>query len=765
MKEHNNICLSILIPAYNVEKTIGKALESCYKQNFNENYEIVIVDDGSTDKTLDAITECMSKTNISISVYHQDHSGISNALNYGLSLCNGEFILRMDADDYALEDRLSIQYSYIKSHPNVDLLCNNIVRYHNGEKLNTSEIVNKFITKKDLYDVGYNFIVHPTFCFSKALYNNVVDKFGYFYDGRYNGAEDYELILRLLDNNFSIYIDDKIVLHYNVNDKTYDYQKLQYHLCNKLNYKYDIYNLVNKHIGIYYIATGVYNKSFPDFLVSLNNFFPGVKKTIILLSDQLESYDNYYDELHDISITYKYLKHQPWPLITLFKMTTIYENKGNYDYVFYFNANSIILENNYCWFNPNKLILTCHKDWIGYERDATTFLPAYFDNPNSISYIGKTEYIYVQGAFFGGNAKLVYEMCEVVSEMVVEDLINNIIPKWHDETYLNKYAYIYDYFRNNKLVIDNLLISEIFHDKNNLVDISETQFILLKENVYNTEENNKANKLSKLIPPHYLQPLYNYDDIYEYKDKYPVRKELNININSDKSLICIYISNDLPEAKFNYLYNSILQLDKDEYDVLIYFDSRNLYRERFFELKESVEHKINLHIYCYDVLNLIKQIPHIDNMFNIYEHVSELYVNILYLLGFDFIENISPNKFKYLYIVNENQIESLFNNVNVLNMFNNYINSDLLDISKNIVKLNPDDFNHHEFIKMYNLFKYKNRYRHLMLYPNSIYRLSYRAFMFLHNINNVLKTEPYLYSLPTLLYNYNFSVSDKLKNK
>ena len=81
MKENNNIRLSILIPAYNVEKTIKKALESCYKQNFNENYEIVIVDDGSTDKTLDAITECMSKTNISISVYHQDHSGISNALN------------------------------------------------------------------------------------------------------------------------------------------------------------------------------------------------------------------------------------------------------------------------------------------------------------------------------------------------------------------------------------------------------------------------------------------------------------------------------------------------------------------------------------------------------------------------------------------------------------------------------------------------------------------------------------------------------------
>lgn len=759
--ENTYVCISILIPTYNVEDTIERSLDSCLNQDFSEPYEIVIVDDGSTDKTLEIITRYICNSNISIKVYQKEHAGISDALNYGLSLCSGRYIVRMDADDYMLEDRLSIQYNYIKSHTNIDLLCNNITRYHNNENIGNSEIVDKYITKDDFTKVGYNFIVHPTFFFSKDLYEDIVDKFGYFYNKEYNGAEDYELLLRLLDNNYKVYIDHEIVLHYTVKDKTIDYQKLQYHLCNKLNYKYNTYNIQNKHIGIYYISTGVYNKSFSNFLLSIKNFFPGIKKTIILLSDQLSEYDNYEDNLNNIYINYKYLKHQPWPLITLFKMNTILENKGSYDYAFYFNANSILLESDYSWFDPNKLILSYHKDWFGNNCNTSKFLAPYLDNPNSVSYIGTTNYIYVQGAFFGGNSKLVYEMCESVAEMVQEDLINNIIPRWHDETYLNKYAYIYDYYRDNKLVIDNLLISEIFYNKNNLEGLESTQFILIKENIYNLEENNKADKLSKLIPYHYLQPLYNSDDIYEYKESYPQREELNIDIQSNKSLICIYITNELTEERFNYLCNSILSFNYKGYQILVYFDTRNPFRERFIEFQNSISNKITLYVYYYDILNLVEHIPYIDYMYNIYKYVNYLYVNILYLLGFDFIDNLSTNKFKYLYIIHENQIEEFFDNksnLNSISIFDTYVDSDLLDISKDIIPLSPDDFINHQFIKLFKLFKYKNRYHHLLLYSDSIYRLSYRSFIFLHNVKNVLKLEPYLYSLPTLLQNYNFSI-------
>ena len=108
MTQSDKIYISILIPVYNSKNTIEKSLNSCINQNFDKNYEIVIVDDGSTDNTIDVITNCISKTNIPINIYHQEHLGISQALNKGLQLCKGDYILRMDGDDYMLPDRLTI---------------------------------------------------------------------------------------------------------------------------------------------------------------------------------------------------------------------------------------------------------------------------------------------------------------------------------------------------------------------------------------------------------------------------------------------------------------------------------------------------------------------------------------------------------------------------------------------------------------------------------------------------------------------------------
>ena len=65
-------------------------------------------------------------------------------------------------------------------------------------------------------------------------------------------------------------------------------------------------------------------------------------------------------------------------------------------------------------------------------------------------------------------------MFKCINDMITIDLQNNIIPRYHDETYLNKYNYLYD-----NAYIANVLISEIWNDKNNLFDIDDTQFILL----------------------------------------------------------------------------------------------------------------------------------------------------------------------------------------------------------------------------------------------------------------------------------------------
>lgn len=77
-----------------------------------------------------------------------------------------------------------------------------------------------------------------------------------------------------------------------------------------------------KHLAIYYIATSNYKMGFVHFKKNLGSFYPDFRKTVIILSDGLEKYDN----IVEGNITYKtyHIDHFPWPIITLFKMKYIY---------------------------------------------------------------------------------------------------------------------------------------------------------------------------------------------------------------------------------------------------------------------------------------------------------------------------------------------------------------------------------------------------------------------------------------------------------
>lgn len=88
---------SIIISAYNVEKYIGECIESILSQSY-KNYEILIVDDGSDDKT-GQIVEKYAENEVRIKLYHQQNSGPSRARNTGINKAQGEYMLFMDSDD------------------------------------------------------------------------------------------------------------------------------------------------------------------------------------------------------------------------------------------------------------------------------------------------------------------------------------------------------------------------------------------------------------------------------------------------------------------------------------------------------------------------------------------------------------------------------------------------------------------------------------------------------------------------------------------
>lgn len=111
---------SILIPAFNVDKYIDKCIQSILNQS-HANFEVIIIDDGSTDETL-KICKKYESIDSRIKVFHQLNMGIVETRNRLIKLANGNWVVFIDADDYVKENYLSCFTNYINEFPDADVL-------------------------------------------------------------------------------------------------------------------------------------------------------------------------------------------------------------------------------------------------------------------------------------------------------------------------------------------------------------------------------------------------------------------------------------------------------------------------------------------------------------------------------------------------------------------------------------------------------------------------------------------------------------------
>lgn len=105
--------ITVLMPAYNAAKYIHSAIRSVLDQTFTD-FELLIVDDGSTDDTV-AIIKMFADDRIRL--IQKKHSGIADTLNCGLLEASGDYIARFDADDLCLPSRLEKQFDFLEGHP------------------------------------------------------------------------------------------------------------------------------------------------------------------------------------------------------------------------------------------------------------------------------------------------------------------------------------------------------------------------------------------------------------------------------------------------------------------------------------------------------------------------------------------------------------------------------------------------------------------------------------------------------------------------
>ena len=106
----DNYKVSVIVPVYNAEEYIGATLDSIINQDFN-SYEVLVIDDGSTDSSPEIINEKLVKSTVDYKIIRQENSGVSSARNRGIEEAIGEYLVFIDADDYVTGNHLSELYN------------------------------------------------------------------------------------------------------------------------------------------------------------------------------------------------------------------------------------------------------------------------------------------------------------------------------------------------------------------------------------------------------------------------------------------------------------------------------------------------------------------------------------------------------------------------------------------------------------------------------------------------------------------------------
>src|SRR5690606_12338994 len=182
--------ISVVIPIYNSERTLGAVLHSVIKQNYRP-IEIILVNDGSVDNSKTLIEEFMEAyPNEQVYCIDQINQGVSVARNNGMKNSNGNYIALLDSDDVWKENKLSLQMKAFHENQNIDLLATN----RNGEEFDSffgfkfNEIT-KIPPKLLLYK---NFLLTTTVLFKREI----IDEVGYFNE-KMTHSEDLEYFLKI----------------------------------------------------------------------------------------------------------------------------------------------------------------------------------------------------------------------------------------------------------------------------------------------------------------------------------------------------------------------------------------------------------------------------------------------------------------------------------------------------------------------------------------------------------------------------------------
>lgn len=177
--------VSVLIPTYNCGRFLSQAIESVLSQSYTD-YEIIVVDDGSTDNTAQ-----VAALYPQIKYIHRDHSGVSATRNAAIEAASGEIIVFLDADDMWTKNKLELQVDYLDKNPDCMLVFTKAENFYEGSIEHGSR-------QQELYNSSLERCI-----ITCAIRHIVFEKYGMFRTD-YPHGEDTQFMFRLSISGLSL---------------------------------------------------------------------------------------------------------------------------------------------------------------------------------------------------------------------------------------------------------------------------------------------------------------------------------------------------------------------------------------------------------------------------------------------------------------------------------------------------------------------------------------------------------------------------------
>ena len=191
--------VSIIVPCFNYGHLVGETLESLQKQTL-ENWECIVVDDGSSDNTKEIVFKYTSKDQ-RYSYIYQKNAGLSAARNTGIKAAKGEFIQLLDADDFIAENKLLNQINLLKLHTEISIVYSE-VRYFKSDNLDKhfyslSEGTDPWMKEYSTHETFINALMQNNlFAVNCALFRKeIISNCGLF-NTKLKSVEDWEFWVR-----------------------------------------------------------------------------------------------------------------------------------------------------------------------------------------------------------------------------------------------------------------------------------------------------------------------------------------------------------------------------------------------------------------------------------------------------------------------------------------------------------------------------------------------------------------------------------------